>query len=113
MSWENPREIQALEQRIGMLEDQRSAWRAKSYETWLEKHRKIEAYDKQLHDLMKQHPELQEAWDSVVCLYTLAVGKNLLKEAVEKKHEGGCYLCWSDNQIVQHESEDRESRRAG
>jgi hypothetical protein len=107
---DNPREIAALEQRVGFLEDQRRQWQLKSYDAWFEKLKKIEAYDKRLHGLMQAHPELREAWDGFVCLYQLAVNKPLYAEATEAR-SNGCYLCWNEQEAAEAEREDRQRRR--
>jgi hypothetical protein len=94
----DPRQVRWLEERIGMLEDQKRAWASKSYEIWKQKVEKIEAYNDWFRSMLNQHPELQEAWDSFACLYQLAVNKPLLEDAQGQRK--GCYLCWSEEQIA-------------
>lgn len=107
-TYHETREIAALEQRIGFLEDQRREWKQKSLSAWQLKLEKIEKYDQQLRVLMAEHSELREAWDSFVCLYQLAANgnKGLLEQS--KKTRKGCYSCWTEDEIAKHLEELRK-----
>lgn len=110
-TYRETREITALEQRIGFLEDQRREWAQKSFSAWQLKLEKIERYDRQLRSLMDQHPELKEAWDSFVCLYQLAANgnKELLKQSTKTRK--GCYSCWTEDEIANHLEELRKDEQ--
>jgi hypothetical protein len=96
------------EERVEMLERQLNNLRPHSLKKQQETQRAVASYDERVRALMKEHPELQEAWDNFACLYQLAANKTVLA-AAQRRRGGGCYLCYSD---LERDQEDMRRSKA-